>query len=57
MSVSLYDFNLTHCYDHHHLGMRFDVLRGLPAEQFGIVTLNPTWWIDALERPSTRIAR
>ena len=56
VSASLYDYNISHCYDFRHLGMRFDVLRGDPNEQVGIVTLNPNWWVDALETPQRRKA-
>lgn len=49
VSVSIYDYNVLHCYDFRHLGFRFDVLRGLPNEEHGVVSLNPKWWIDALE--------
>ena len=51
VTTSIYDFNIAHCFDFQHLGFRFDVMRGTPAEEAGVVTLNPHWWIDALEHP------
>lgn len=57
VSTSLYDYSIMHCFDHRHLGFRFDVLRGATSEEFGLVTLNPTWWIDALENPGANAGR
>lgn len=51
VSVSIYDESILHCYDFRHLGFRFDVMRGLPNEQHGAVSLDPRWYVDALEDP------
>ena len=56
VTVSVYDENILHCYDLRHLGFRFDVLRGLPNEQHGVVSLDPRWYVDAMEDPAV-IAR
>ena len=57
ISVSLYDYTCTHCYDMRHLAFRFDVERGTPYESDGLVTLDPSWQVDAFEYPGHRISR
>ena len=54
LSVSLYDYTCTHCFDMRHLTLRFDVERGTPYESGGLVTLDPSWHVDAFEYPGVR---
>lgn len=56
VSVQITDENQLHVYDAWQLGFRFDVLRGVPHEQLGVVSLAPKWYVDALEEPEA-IAR
>ncbi len=41
------DFALLHQFDHFKHALRFDVLRGTPTEETGIVTLNPRWVVPS----------
>jgi hypothetical protein len=43
VSVSLVDYALLHTYDFRHRAFRFDVERGHPQEQFGVVSLGGVW--------------
>jgi ABC-2 type transport system ATP-binding protein len=47
VTTSIHDQKLAHCFDTEHLGFRFDVLRGRPQEDRGVVTLLPRWRVDA----------
>ena len=60
LSVAAYDWTLQHAYDHRHRFERFDVERGAPAEEHGLVSLGGRWEspsgvqahvIDQPERP------
>jgi ABC-type polysaccharide/polyol phosphate transport system ATPase subunit len=43
LSASLVDYSCMHTYDHRHRALRFDVERGEPGEQHGIVSLGGIW--------------
>ncbi len=43
LSVAAYDWTLQHAYDHRHRFQRFDVERGEPAEEHGLVSLGGRW--------------
>ena len=43
ISVSLYDYSCSHAYDFRYLTFRFDVQRGDPTEEFGVLALGGTW--------------
>ncbi len=43
VGVAVYDFSLAHCYDNRQHVAQFDVQRGQPAEEEGLVTLSPVW--------------
>jgi hypothetical protein len=43
VSASIVDHSCLHTYDHRHRALRFDVERGDPEEQFGVVSLGGTW--------------
>jgi ABC-2 type transport system ATP-binding protein len=43
VSASLVDYSCLHTYDFRHRSFRFDVERGHPEEQFGVVSLGGTW--------------
>jgi ABC-2 type transport system ATP-binding protein len=43
LSVSLVDYSILHSYDFRHRAFRFDVERGMPEEQFGVVSLGGEW--------------
>jgi ABC-type polysaccharide/polyol phosphate transport system ATPase subunit len=43
LSGTLYDYTLSHAYDHRHRAFRFDVEAGKPQEHHGIVSLGGTW--------------
>jgi ABC-2 type transport system ATP-binding protein len=43
LSVSLVDYSVLHSYDFRHRAFRFDVERGTPEEQFGVVSLGGEW--------------
>jgi ABC-type polysaccharide/polyol phosphate transport system ATPase subunit len=43
VSVSLVDYALLHTYDFRHRAFRFDVERGWPEEQHGVVSLRGSW--------------
>jgi ABC-2 type transport system ATP-binding protein len=43
LSVSLYDYSCAHAYDFRHRTRRFDVERGDPAEEHGVMALGGTW--------------
>lgn len=43
LSVAAYDWTLQHAYDHRHRFQRFDVERGDPAEEHGLVSLGGQW--------------
>jgi ABC-2 type transport system ATP-binding protein len=43
LSVSLVDHSVLHAYDFRHRAFRFDVERGTPEEQFGVVSLGGEW--------------
>ncbi len=47
VSVSLYDYSCSHTYDFRYLTFRFDVQRGDPTEEFGVLALGGVW--DATE--------
>jgi ABC-type polysaccharide/polyol phosphate transport system ATPase subunit len=47
LSVSLYDYSCGHAYDFRYLTFRFDVQRGEPTEEFGVLALGGVW--DATE--------
>jgi hypothetical protein len=41
--VSLYDYSCAHAFDFRHRTRRFDVERGDPAEEHGVMALGGTW--------------
>jgi len=43
VSVSLVDYSCLHTFDMRHRSFRFDVERGQPEEQYGVVSLGGTW--------------
>ncbi len=43
VSVSLVDYSCLHVYDFRHRAFRFDVERGRPEEQYGVVSLGGKW--------------
>ncbi len=43
LSGSLYNYTLSHPYDHRYRSFRFDVEQGDPFAEFGIMTLGGTW--------------
>jgi ABC-type polysaccharide/polyol phosphate transport system ATPase subunit len=43
LSVSLYDYSISHAYDFRHLTLRFDVQRGEPADEFGVMAMGGSW--------------
>ncbi|MBW3537624.1 MAG: ABC transporter ATP-binding protein, partial [Actinobacteria bacterium] len=43
LSTAAYDWSLQHAYDHRHRFQRFDVERGEPAEEHGLVSLGGRW--------------
>ena len=43
LSAAAYDWTLQHAYDHRHRFQRFDVERGEPAEEHGLVSLGGHW--------------
>ncbi len=43
VTVAVRDFSLLHTYDHVQHALRFDVHRGSPGEDAGLVTLSPRW--------------
>lgn len=43
LSAAAYDWTLQHAYDHRHRFQRFDVERGEPAEEHGVVSLGGRW--------------
>ena len=43
LSVSLYDYSCSHAFDFRHRTLRFDVERGDPAEEHGVMALGGTW--------------
>ena len=43
VSVAVHDFSLAHCYDSRQHVAQFDVLRGHPVEEEGLITLSPAW--------------
>jgi ABC-type polysaccharide/polyol phosphate transport system ATPase subunit len=47
LSASLYDYSCSHAYDFRYLTFRFDVQRGDPTEEFGVLALGGVW--DATE--------
>jgi ABC-2 type transport system ATP-binding protein len=47
VSAGVTDKTLFHTYDHWQRPFRFDVVRGAPYEQHGMVTLHPEWRISA----------
>ncbi|MBI3256408.1 MAG: ABC transporter ATP-binding protein [Actinobacteria bacterium] len=46
LTASLLDFTCSHAYDNRHRAFRFDVRRGEPQEEQGIVSLGGTWAHD-----------
>ncbi len=52
ISVSLFDFSCSHAYDYRHLTLRFDVERGEPTDEFGVMALGGTWEATAERVPS-----
>jgi ABC-type polysaccharide/polyol phosphate transport system ATPase subunit len=43
LSASLYDYSLSHVFDFRHRTLRFDVERGEPAEEHGVMALGGAW--------------
>ncbi|HUR48096.1 MAG TPA: ABC transporter ATP-binding protein [Acidimicrobiales bacterium] len=43
LSAAAYDWTLQHAYDHRHRFQRFDVERGEPTEEHGLVSLGGRW--------------
>jgi ABC-type polysaccharide/polyol phosphate transport system ATPase subunit len=43
LSVSLYDYSCSHAFDFRHKTLRFDVERGDPAEEHGVMALGGSW--------------
>ena len=43
LSVSLYDYSCSHAFDFRYRTMRFDVQRGDPAEEHGVMALGGEW--------------
>ncbi len=43
LSVSLYDYTCSHAFDFRYRTMRFDIERGDPIEEHGVMTLGGTW--------------
>jgi ABC-2 type transport system ATP-binding protein len=43
LSVSLYDYSCSHAFDFRHRTLRFDVERGDPAEEHGVMALGGRW--------------
>jgi ABC-2 type transport system ATP-binding protein len=56
VTTSIHDHNVVHCFDTEHLAFRFDVLRGDPAEEAGVVSLRPRWRVESTS-PSVEGAR
>jgi ABC-2 type transport system ATP-binding protein len=52
LSVAAHDFNLFHCYDSRQHVLRFEVTRGDPVEENGVVTFGPKWSIEP-DRPAS----
>jgi ABC-type polysaccharide/polyol phosphate transport system ATPase subunit len=57
VSTSIHDHNGAHCFDTEHLAFRFDVLRGEPAEEAGVVTLRPRWRVQSAADEGAPAAR
>ncbi len=54
LSGSLYDYSCQHPYDHRHRAARFDVERGTPHSDHGVVSLGAEWSVDGKSKiPST----
>lgn len=47
ISASLYDHLCLHCFDFRHNALRFDVNVGRPREEYGVVSLDGSWGINA----------
>jgi ABC-type polysaccharide/polyol phosphate transport system ATPase subunit len=43
LSVSLYDYSCSHAFDFRHRTLRFDVERGNPVEEHGVMALGGSW--------------
>lgn len=43
LSVAAYDWSLQNAYDHRHRFQRFDIERGTPAEEHGLISLGGHW--------------
>jgi ABC-type polysaccharide/polyol phosphate transport system ATPase subunit len=52
LSVSLFDYSLSHAYDFRHRTVRFDVERGEPNEEHGVMALGGSW--EAAVDPAPR---
>jgi ABC-type polysaccharide/polyol phosphate transport system ATPase subunit len=46
INVSLFDYSMSHAYDFRLLTLRFDVQRGDPAEEFGVMALGGVWEVS-----------
>ena len=55
LSAAAYDWTLQHAYDHRHRFQRFDVERGEPAEEHGLVSLGGRWDTPAADRTPKQI--
>ncbi len=43
LTVSIFDYSCTHPYDYRQRVIRFDVERGTPAEEYGVMALGGVW--------------
>ena len=43
LSASLYDYSCSHAFDFRHRTLRFDVERGDPVEEHGVMALGGSW--------------
>lgn len=46
LTTAIHDHEIAHCYDLRQPSLRFDVLRGAPAEEHGFVSLSPRWSVS-----------
>ncbi|HZJ27771.1 MAG TPA: ABC transporter ATP-binding protein [Acidimicrobiia bacterium] len=51
ITASLFDYSCTHAYDYRRRAFRFDVERGDPAEEYGVIALDGRWAGDVVAAP------
>jgi hypothetical protein len=54
VSAGVTDSTLYHTYDHWQRSFRFDVVRGMPYQQHGFVTLHPEWTVVSSDQGARR---